>query len=131
VIFVDSGAFLARYLVRDQHHDDAVRGWERAREERLFTSNLVLAETFTLLARWAGGAFAAERARSILQSERMDVLRPGLADEIAAVPLLEKYADRKVSFTDCVSFVLMRNHGIERAFSFDGDFTAAGFRLWP
>jgi predicted nucleic acid-binding protein len=131
VIFVDSGAILARYLVRDQHHADAVRGWERARPERLFTSNLVLAETFTLLARWAGGAFAAERARTLLRSERMEVLRAGLAEELEAVPLLEKYADQKVSFTDCVSFVLMRRQGIDRAFSFDRHFPAAGFRLWP
>lgn len=128
---MDSGAFLARHLVRDQHHDDAVRGWERIGQERLFTTNLVLAETFTLLARWAGGAFAAERARSILPSERIEILRPGLAEELEAIPLLEKYADRKVSFTDCVSFVLMRRQGIERAFSFDRHLVAAGFRLWP
>lgn len=129
--FVDSGAILAKYLVRDQHHAEALRGWERAREERLFTSGLVLAETFTLLARWAGGAFAAERARSLLQSERMGILRAGLAEELEAVPLLEKYADQRVSFTDCVSFVLMRRHGIERAFAFDRHFVTAGFRLWP
>jgi predicted nucleic acid-binding protein len=131
VIFVDTGAFLARYLARDQHHEDAVRAWKRAREERLFTSNLVLAETFTLLARWAGGSFAAERAMSILQSERMAILRPGAAEELEAVPGLEKYADQRVSFTDCVSFVLMRKQGVQRAFSFDRHFVAAGFRLWP
>lgn len=61
----------------------------------------------------------------------MEVLRAGLAEELEAVPLLEKYADQKVSFTDCVSFVLMRRQGIERAFSFDKHFPAAGFRLWP
>jgi predicted nucleic acid-binding protein len=81
--------------------------------------------------RWAGGAFAAERARSILESERLAILRPGLAEEHEAVPLLEKYADQRVSFTDCVSFVLMRRHGIERAFSFDRHFGGAGFRHWP
>ena len=131
MIFVDTGAFLARHLVRDQHHDESVRAWRRVGKERLFTSSLVLAETFALIARWAGGAFAADRARSILQSERIEILRPGLADETAAVPLLEKYADQKVSFTDCVSFAMMRRQGIERAFSFDRHFVAAGFRLWP
>jgi hypothetical protein len=131
VIFVDTGAFLARHLVRDEHHHDAARGWRGIREERPLTSNLVLAEAFTLLARWAGGAFAAQRAAAILRSERMEILRPGLADELEAVPLLEKYADQKVSFTDCVSFVLMRKLGIDRAFSFDRHFLAAGFRLWP
>lgn len=131
MIFVDTGAFLARHLARDQQHDDAVRAWRRVGKERLFTSSLVLAETFTLLARWAGSRFAADRARSILQSERMEILRPVASEEVEAVPLLEKYADQKASFTDCVSFVLMRRRGIERAFSFDRHFAAAGFRIWP
>lgn len=131
MILVDTGAFLARYLARDQHHEEAQRAWKRVGKERLFTSNLVLAETFTLLSRWAGGAFAADRARSILQSEHMTILRPGLDEEIEAIPLLEKYSDQKVSFTDCVSFVLMRRRGIERAFAFDRHFVTAGFRLWP
>jgi hypothetical protein len=131
VIFVDTGAFLARYHARDEHHGEAVRAWKRVGKERLLTSSLVLAETFTLLARWAGGAFAAQRARAILQSERIEILRPGLKEEVEAVPLLDKYGDQKVSFTDCVSFVLMRRRGAEEAFTFDRHFVAAGFRLWP
>jgi len=131
VIFVDTGAFLARYLVRDQHHADARRGWGRAGKEKLFTTNLVLAETFTLLARWAGGEFAAARARSVCSSERLEILRPGPAEEQQAIELLGKYADQIASFTDCVSFVLMRKRGIERAFTFDRHFASAGFRLWP
>jgi hypothetical protein len=131
VIFVDSGAFLARYLARDQHHEAALRAWKRAEHERLFTSNLVLAETFTLLARWAGVGFAADRARNIFGWEHLTILRPGPEDDREAVPAMQKYADQRVSFTDCVSFVLMRRKGIERAFGFDRHFVAAGFGLWP
>ncbi|MBI3930284.1 MAG: PIN domain-containing protein [Armatimonadetes bacterium] len=132
-VFIDTGAFLGRCLRSDQHHSDAARGWkalEKAGRE-CYTSNFVLDETFTLLGRRASYTFAAERARSFYSSKLLIIGRPAPEDEIAAIGYFEKYADQRVSFTDCVSFVLMRKLGIERAFSFDYHFAAAGFTLWP
>ena len=133
MIFIDTGAFVARHLPRDQHHQAAVAGWEQLarRGWRCWTTSFVLDETVTLLARRAGAGFAAERARAILASARLTVLRPTADDELAAVDLLEKFHDQGVSFTDCVSFVAMRAQGIRRAFSFDRHFRDAGFDLWP
>lgn len=133
MIFVDTGAFLARYLGRDQHHARAVQAWRHLATEtpRPATSNFVLDETFALLGRWAGYAFAVERARALLRSDLLRILRPGEQDELDAIDLFEKYADLQVSFTDCVSFALMRRHGIEQAFTFDRHFSAAGSRPWP
>ncbi len=45
--------------------------------------------------------------------------------------LFAKFAGQKVSFTDCVSFSLMRRHGLNRAFTFDRHFADAGFELVP
>ncbi|MEX1044724.1 MAG: hypothetical protein WEC73_01230 [Chthoniobacterales bacterium] len=42
---------------------------------------------------------------------------------------MRKFADQGVSFTDGMSFVLMRREGLWEVFGFDGHFTAAGFRL--
>jgi predicted nucleic acid-binding protein len=132
VIFVDSGAFLARYLSRDQYHERAIAAW-RSLEQlrwRCCTSNFVLDETITLLGRWSSHEFASERARGLLTSRSLDILRPEVADELEALELFEKMADQAVSFTDCVSFALMRRRRIERAFSFDRHFALAGFTLW-
>jgi predicted nucleic acid-binding protein len=132
MIFVDMGPFIARHLGSDERHTDAVRGWEElaAGRDRLHTSNFVLDEAFTLLARRAGYRFAAERARNTYASRALLILRPDNSDELAAVGLFEKYADQAVSFTDCVSFALMRRHRIARAFTYDRHFVAAGFELW-
>ena len=133
MIFVDTGAFLARHLRSDQFHASAKRGWKelRRREWKLVTSNFVLDETLTLLGRRASYPFAAERGRRILLSKTLLVLRPEAEDELEALRLFGKFADQRVSFTDCVSFALMRRRGIERAFTFDAHFERAGFTVWP
>ena len=91
----------------------------------------MLDETFTLLGRRSTYAFAADRARALLSSAALTILRPDADDETAAVELFAKFADQQVSFTDCVSFVLMRRHRLERAFTFDRHFADAGFEVLP
>lgn len=133
MIFVDTGAFVARYLERDQYHDRAREGWERIARERppLVTSHDVLDETLTLLARRAGAGFAAERGRRLLASPSLELLRSTAETEAQALRLLERYADQRLSFTDCLSFALMRRQAIARAFTFDRHFALAGFEIWP
>lgn len=133
MIFVDTGAFLARYLARDQYHQAAWHGWEVLANSRelLYTSNFVLDELFTLLGRRAGNQFAAERARSIYASSSLRILRPDAASELQAIALLDRFADQKISYTDCTSFQLMHSNRIKDCFGFDRHFEYAGFRLWP
>ena len=130
--FIDTGAFLARYLPDDQHHKTATALWEkiRATHEPCVTSNFVLDETFTLLARRASYSFAAEKARLVYSTTALKILRPDADAELAALDLFEKFADQEISFTDCVSFALMREAGIRQVFSFDADFERAGFKKW-
>jgi predicted nucleic acid-binding protein len=133
VIFVDTGAFVARHLARDQYHAMAADGWSQLarRGWRCLTTNYVLDETITLLARRAGARFAADRARAIFGSERLTIFRPTVDDELVAIELLEKFDDKDLSFTDCISFVTMRARGVRRAFTFDRHFREAGFIPWP
>ncbi len=133
MVFIDTGAFVARYVARDQHHRRALKAWKELskRNWRCFTSNFVLDETFTLLARRSTYRFAVERARAVMMSETLSILRPSFEDELEALGLFEKFADQEVSFTDCISFVLMRGGRIKRAFAFDRRFGQAGFDLWP
>jgi len=133
LIFIDTGAFLARYLERDQYHQVATEGWRELRSSlhRCATSNFVLDETFTLLARRASYPFAAERARQLLASDVLEILRPDAEDELEALRRFEKFADQGISYTDCISFTLMHRHRLELAFTFDRHFTYAGFIHWP
>jgi predicted nucleic acid-binding protein len=133
VIYIDTGAFLARHLSKDQYHRQANAFWDsiRKKSETCATSSFVLDETFTLLGRCAGYSFAAQRARNIYTSESLNILRPTREDELKAIDFFEKYSDNRLSFTDCISFVLMQNKKIKRVFTFDRHFQLLGFQTYP
>jgi predicted nucleic acid-binding protein len=131
-LFVDTGAFLAKEIVSDQHHDAANTFWrEIARDRpRLYSSEHVLDETATLLARRTSYAWAAQWGRDVL-SAGIEWLPSESQDLLDAFGLMKKFADQAVSFTDSLSLVLMKKAGLRDVFGFDGHFSAAGFRLWP
>jgi predicted nucleic acid-binding protein len=58
-------------------------------------------------------------------------LRAGEEDWAKALVLMRKFADQGVSFTDCISAVLMKQAGLKRIFGFDRHFESMGFRVWP
>jgi uncharacterized protein len=87
--------------------------------------------TFTLLARRTEYRFAAEKARIIYSSALLKVLRPAEEEELAALEFFERFADQEVSFTDCVSFALLKKWRIKRVFAFDRHFQRAGFKVLP
>jgi uncharacterized protein len=129
-LFVDTGAFLAKEIAHDQHHAEATKNWRELSSAgtALYSSEHVLDETITLLARRTTYAWAADWGRDALCSG-ISWLRADATEWKQALRLMQKFADQRVSFTDCVSFVLMRREGLREVFGFDGHFTAAGFRL--
>ena len=133
MIFIDSSAFLARYLTHDQHHVAGRQSWAELLESqtKLVTSCHVIVETLTLLGRRAGYRFAADRARSLYASTHITILRADEQSEIDAVTWFERLAGLQVSFTDCISFSLMMRLGINEAFTFDRHFSQAGFIVLP
>ena len=133
MIYIDTGALISRHLARDQYHQPSVAFWNiiAKKGESCVTSNFVLDEAFTLLGRRGGYTFAAQRARNIYASHNVKIIRPGLDDELKAIDLFEKYADQNLSFTDCVSLVLMQTRKIKRVFTFDNHFQYLGFQIFP
>lgn len=128
MIFVDTGAFLALYIKRDPYHPRASKIFPSL-PRPFSTSNHVVDELATLLGRTAGYRYAADRIDDLYASESIDVLSSTRDDEIEATRWMRKYADKKISFTDCISFALMRRLGIRMAFTFDRHFRNAGFQV--
>ncbi len=87
-------------------------------------------ETLTLLARRADYSFAAERGRNLFGSKQLEIIRTNHDDEFEALSYFEKYADQKISFTDCLSFAIMKRKGLAKVFSFHDHFARAGFEVF-
>ncbi|SMP79536.1 hypothetical protein SAMN06295888_13215 [Desulfonatronum zhilinae] len=133
MIFIDTGAFLAKFLSKDQYHSIALDYWELLENQKikLFTSNFILNELVTLMGIRAGYQFAAQRLNSIYNSVSISIWRPEKGDELQALDWYTKYSDQKVSFTDCLSFTMMSKAQIQKVFSFDRHFDLAGFVRVP
>jgi uncharacterized protein len=128
--FVDTGAYFARFYKRDNYHETCLKIWKQVEDKRILTitTNHVLDELATLLSRRASYNFAQEKLRQIYISTTQ-IERPDEADEMRALNFFKKYADQKVSFTDCLSFVVMQKLDINEAFTFDRHFEYAGFKI--
>ena len=133
MIFVDTGALVGRVLPRDQHHRASRTGWEMLENVpvRLHASEHVLDEAVSLLTRQAGADYAVRWAREHFASREIEWHNTTREDWHEALRWLDKFADQNLSFTDCVSFALMRREGIQQVFGFDHHFERAGFDLWP
>jgi len=69
--------------------------------------------------------------KNIALSPRVGKIYSDQTLEKEAEHILGQYQDQDFSYADAVSFVAMRRHGIDRAFSFDRHFLTAGFAMIP
>jgi uncharacterized protein len=128
-VFMDSAGFLALWDAGDEHHARAVslQAELAAKRRRFLTSDYVVDETVTLLLIRHSHAAAANFLDTIERSESLRLEWVGPDRFHAAAALFRKYADKEWSFTDCVSFVVMRELRIPEAFTTDPHFKQAGF----
>jgi predicted nucleic acid-binding protein len=128
-IFVDTSGFYALLVQGDDQHPEASRLLRQAkrRKRRFVTTDYVLDETATLLkargfvhllARFFGNVFSSQ----VCRIEWMD---PGRFQDTQAFFL--KHADQVWSFTDCLSFRIMKELRLRDALTKDRHFRDAGF----
>ena len=125
-VFVDTSAVLAFLVATDRSHRDAVAVVdELARGTApLVTSSYVLVETYALLGRRFGSG-SVRRFREELVP-LFEVVWVDAALHEKGLDLLLSRGRRRLSLVDAVSFVIVRERGIERAFAYDDDFEKEG-----
>ena len=128
-VFMDSAGFLALWDAGDEHHAAAARLQQElsGKRHRFVTSEYVVDETTTLLLIRHSHAAAADFLDTIERSEALRLEWIGPERFHTAAGLFRRHADKEWSFTDCVSFTLMRELRIRDAFTTDHHFRQAGF----
>jgi len=132
-LFVDTGAWVALADQDDKYHERAAREYPDLlkRHRRLVTTNLVVAEVYIILRKALGHAAAITFLESVRSSPRIEKVQSTEELEMKAESILRRYSDQGFSYTDAVSFALMRQRDIDTAFAFDKHFLIAGFSMVP
>jgi len=132
-IFVDTGAWIAIADKNDQYAKIATKFYTNLIIQRsnLFTSNLVLVETFNLLSRTIGSKSTTKFGDALKTNVFLTVESITLVDWERGWKIFGKYDDKDFSFTDCTSFALMERLKVKSAFSFDVHFRQYGFTVFP
>ena len=128
-VFVDTSAFYALLDRSDRRHSAAREGFGRLAQEGrpLFTSNLVVAETYVLMRHTLGHVVAIHWLANL----DFNLIFQTDPDDERGRALLARYEDKDLSYTDAASFVLMERLGVPTAFTFDAHFREHGVEVFP
>jgi predicted nucleic acid-binding protein len=124
-VFVDTSAFFALADQTDRLHHQALQ-YVQSTDRLLITSNVIVHETITLLRMRLGYEPALQFGLRLLGEVTTPIIRVTSADEERAWAIFRQYPDKRFSFADCTSFVIMKRLGIGTAFAFDEDFRQFG-----
>ena len=134
MIFVDTSAWYSLFSEKDARHGEALAFFQevgRGEWGAPLTTDYVLDEAFTLL-RVRGGMAQVRKLADLLRRSPT-VRRVRVSEPVfeAGLNLMLSHGDKRWSFTDCTSFVLMHETGVTGAFTFDRSFAEAGFQIHP
>jgi predicted nucleic acid-binding protein len=129
-MFVDTSGFYASVVARDDAHTRAAHALAKASRARarLITTDYVLDETATLL-RARGCGHLVEPLLSRVMASRACRIEWMDAERFASTRRhMARHGDKTWSFTDCFSFVVMAELGLQVALTKDRHFKQAGLR---
>jgi predicted nucleic acid-binding protein len=132
-IFVDTAGWMAMADAKDPEHRGSISYRDRALEDGaiMVTSNYIIDETLTLI-KMRLGIGAAEKWWGIVSRSprcQMEWITPQQAER--SLTYFFRWKDQSFSFTDCTSFVLMKELSIQNALTTDSHFLTAGFVIYP
>lgn len=130
--FVDTSAWLALNDKNDQYHNKAAAKSIEIKKHKieLITSEYIIDESITLIRYRVSHRAAVIFGDSLITSNIVRIIDVTGEDRIKAWEMFKKYEDKELSFTDCISFVLMINLKLHKAFTFDEHFKQMGFEIF-
>ena len=132
-LFVDTAGWVGAADANDSRNRDICKARDRWLKEGGFlaTTDYVIDETLTTI-RFRLGLDAAEAWwNQIVSSTRLRIETVDDSREEKSRSLFFRYRDKEFSFTDCTSFVVMREIRTRKALTLDHHFRQIGFEILP
>ena len=128
-LFIDSGGFYALVSAESAAHKDAVAIMEEScrTRRRAVTTDYILDETATLLCARGLTKQLKEFLKLTETSQALSIEWMTPDRFAAARAFMLKHLDQEFSFTDCASFVVMKELRLTDALATDKHFRIAGF----
>ena len=133
VLFVDTAGWMAMADEADAMHESSRRARDALLRDGgiLVSTDYVMDETLTLIRVRLGLSAAVKWWAQVdtttrVRWERIDPVRAEKARS-----WFFQWSDKDFSYTDCTSFVIMRELGLRRALTTDRHFVQAGFEMVP
>ncbi|MGH9137540.1 MAG: type II toxin-antitoxin system VapC family toxin [Acidimicrobiales bacterium] len=130
--FVDTSALYALLDADDDNHSAAaawLSGPGASPRDILVTHSYVLVEAAALAHHRLGAPGVRDLFNAFVPAVRVMFVDATLHERATAAYLAG--LSRRVSFVDRVSFQMIRDSGLDRAFAFDRDFATEGFTVVP
>lgn len=129
MILADTGPLYALAMRRDALHERATEELEvlRRQKHKLLISSSTLLETQSLLLRREQSLFVNRYLEALCKGS--DLINPSTEDYLAALALLRRFSDQKISLFDASLGVLSQVLKLE-VWTFDKDFDVLGVRVW-
>jgi len=133
-VFIDTGVFVALRNADDEFHTRSKELIEQALKGkfgRIFTSDYVIDEAVTTaLVRTRRHDLAVDIGKYIIESPRITKLWTIKENFDMAWQKFKTFKDKPLSFSDCVSLVLMEKNRIKQIMSFDSGFDGLTQRMY-
>lgn len=128
-VFVDTSGLYALVDKNDGHHSTAREIVEKLVRagRKLILTDYIIAETVNLAVARRGTHVGLRVLDLIEQSVGIRIERVDASRFDATKAFFRKHADHHYSFTDCSSFVVMRELRLQEALTTDGHFPEAGY----
>lgn len=122
MIFIDSSAFISYFVSNDINNSKVQDLFNELIEEDLVTSSDVVVETLNWLVRKANKKIVIELGEVLFKEEIARIIQTEKNDKLFALEIIKKYSDHNLSFTDAISFAVIKKLKIKKIFSLDKDF---------
>lgn len=129
-LFIDTSFAIAITSPRDEHHAKATLLMRKIKAHRIgvVTTRAVIVEVGNALSKH----LLRSKAIALLDAYDQDPLVEvtPLSEELyeQGLEYFKRHRDKEWSLADCISFVVMREHGLTDALTAEGHFRQAGFR---
>ena len=124
--FVDTGYLLALTNKRDKYHELAQAAFELVPPPYL-TTEAVLVEVGNAFSRTKWRAMGIKALDTVRHSGHFEIVPVDSSLLDRAIDLYGSRMDKEWGLTDCISFVVMREHGLTYALATDRHLKQAGF----